>query len=229
MLAADNWCVKVSDKVYGPYSSKQLRKFAHEGRLAAWSLIAPAGSRDWREARNDSTLAQFFGDPASGPAPRAFGKRDDLATPEAAPKPSQKPASAAAKKPAPSTVKAGETPNQAKRATALNEKRKPKPADKPTGPANFVVIFDVVSAAASRVEAAMLSLGPAFRLADNVWTVNCELTAIGVRNAIAPYLRTSESIFVVDATRGRTSWQNYAAPIHAKISESFAAKLSAAS
>jgi hypothetical protein len=87
--------------------------------------------------------------------------------------------------------------------------------------ANFVVVFDVVSAAASRVEAAMLSLGPAFRIADNVWHVTCELTAVGVRNAITPYLRGSESIFVVDATRGRTSWTNYAPEPNAKITGAY--------
>jgi len=61
MLVADNWCVKVNDKVYGPYTSQQLRNFAHEGRLAAWSLIAPAGSRSWRKAQEESTFSSFFG------------------------------------------------------------------------------------------------------------------------------------------------------------------------
>ena len=83
--------------------------------------------------------------------------------------------------------------------------------------ANFVIIFDVVSAAASRAEAAVLSLGPGFRIADNVWTVSCNLTAIGVRNAIVPYLLPRESIFVVDSTNGKTVWENYPPEAHAKI------------
>ena len=89
--------------------------------------------------------------------------------------------------------------------------------------ANFIIIFDVISASASRVEAAVHSLGNAFRVADNVWSVSSDLTAVGVRNSIAPYLTPRESIFVIDATRGRTSWQNYAPETQAKISAAFTA------
>ena len=176
-MFADNWCLKTGDRVFGPYTSEQLRKFAHEGRFAPASLIAPAGSRDWREARHETAFASFFGtERAAGEPrrPRAFGH------------------------------------------AANNNTSTEQP-----GPANFVLVFDVVSAAASRIEPALQSLGSAFRLADNVWTVRCALTAIGVRNAIAPYLRPNESLFVIDATNGRTSWQNYAPEAHSKISAAF--------
>lgn len=222
MLAADNWCVKVSEKVYGPYTSKQLRKFAHEGRLAGWSLIAPAGSRDWREARAEGTLAQFFGGKSGNASgSKSFGKRDDDGV--------QNPTKATKAKPAESLIRDSADSNTARRPQPLNDRKTTSNDNANVGPSNFVIIFDVVSGAASRVEAAMLSLGPAYRLADNVWSVNCQLTAIGVRNAIAPYLRPRESIFVVDATNGRTSWQNYAPQAHAKITEIFspASRLSA--
>lgn len=181
MLAADNWCLKVDDKIYGPYTSAQLKKFAAEGRLAGWSMVSPAGANRWKEAQDEKTFAALFGkDPSSldSEKPR-FGKRagqDD-----------------------------GDTPN-AKEVSDVHK-----------GSSNFILIFDVVSAAATRVEAAILSIGPAFRIADNVWTVSCEQTAIGVRNAIAPYLLPRESIFIVDATRGRSSWQNYPPEVHAKL------------
>lgn len=204
MLAADNWCVKVDDRVYGPYSSLQLRKFAQQGRFAAWSQVAPAGSRNWREAQEEPTFAGFFGMPArvSGRSKRAFGKRND------------------------GPIAFGETLAELEDgAEAQAASRRPAgcrtPAD--TGVANFVIIFDVVSAAASRIETAVLSLGPGFRIAENVWTVSCELTAIGVRNALAPYLLPRESILVVDATRGRTSWQNYTPETHAKLAAAWSA------
>ncbi len=181
-MFADNWCIKAKDRVFGPYTSEQLRKFAHEGRFAATSLIAPAGSRDWREARSENTFASFFG-----------------AAPERAPK----------------------TANEPRRPKAFGQSAANNSSTEQTGPANFVLIFDVVSAAASRIEPALLSLGRAFRLADNVWAVSCALTAIGVRNAVAPYLRPNESLFVVDATNGRTSWTNYAPEAHSKISAAF--------
>ena len=192
MFAAENWCVKVGEKVYGPYTSEQMRKYAHEGRLASRSLISPAGSRAWREACEEAAFANFFGfkTPANGNlyGQKQFGKRDAAAD-------------------------------------AANDATKNGAAQAEPRMANFVIIFDVVSAAASRVEAAIMTLGNAFRIADNVWTVNCELTAVGVRNVIAPYLSTKESIFVVDTTHGRTSWQNYAPGLHSKISAAYMSTL----
>ncbi|NWG71372.1 MAG: hypothetical protein HXY23_07170 [Parvularculaceae bacterium] len=185
MLAADNWCVKVENRIYGPYSSQQLRKFAHEGRFAASSLVAPAGSRTFKEAASEPVFAAFFGIDAKAGGQPQFGKRAD---PEPKSEKSEKKSAIARKSP-----------------------------DAEPSVANFLIIFDVVSAAASRAEGAILSLGPAFRLNENVWTVACELTALGVRNAIAPYLMPRDSIFVVDATRGRSSWQNFSPEIHAKL------------
>lgn len=186
MISAENWCIKVDEKIYGPYSTPQMRKFAHEGRLARFSLISPAGSRAWREAKDENTFASFFGykPTENANAKRRFGRRDLETSTNVKP--------------------GGKTVTEVRRA-------------------NFVIVFDVVNAAASRVEAAVMGMGPAFRIADNVWSVNCDLTAVGVRNAIAPYLLKSESIFVVDATRGKTSWQNYAPGTHSKISAAYTA------
>lgn len=185
-MFADNWCIKANDRVFGPYTSEQLRKFAHEGRFAANSLIAPAGSRDWREARSENAFSSFFGveAPANSDA-----------------RPSKK--------------------GEPRRPKAFGQNGANHSPTEHSVPANFILIFDVVSAAASRIEPALVSLGAAFRLADNVWAVNCALTAIGVRNAIAPFLRPNESLFVIDATNGRTSWTNYAPEAHSKISAAF--------
>ncbi len=200
-MFADNWCIKSNERVYGPYTSLELKKFAHEGRFAAWSLVAPAGSREFKEARAEPAFAQFFGlDPAPS-RERAFGRQKDA--------------------PAPAAADDTETPNRARPlGREVRESRSAQPAEQ-SATSNFVIIFDVVNAAASRVESALLCLGTAFRLAENVWSVTCPLTAIGVRNAIAPFLRPNESLFVVDATNGRTSWQNYAPEAHSKISQAY--------
>jgi hypothetical protein len=204
-MFADNWCIKSNERIYGPYSSKDLKKFANEGRFAAFTLIAPAGSRDWREAQREPTFAPFFGAEGAATATNgAFGKADHSA------------GNAAAEGDA-----AEDAARAPRRAKALGQPARHAPSTDQMGPANFVIVFDVVSAAASRVENALASLGASFRLAENVWTVNCALTAIGVRNAIAPFLRPHESLFVIDATNGRTSWQNYAPEAHAKISQAF--------
>ncbi|MBY0422453.1 MAG: DUF4339 domain-containing protein [Parvularculaceae bacterium] len=191
MIAADNWCVKVDDRVYGPYTSQQIRKFASEGRLASWSKVAPAGSRNWRDAKDEPAFATLFQGPA--PSTRSFGKRDDA-----------EPAS----------------PARQRRHAAPARDRSGQIA--PAG-ANFILIFDVVSAAASRVESAIQSLGPCFRITENVWALQCDLTATGVRNAVAPYLLPREPIFVIDTTNGRSSWQNYAPELHAKIAAAWTA------
>lgn len=191
MLAAENWCVKVDEKIYGPYTTEQVRKYAHEGRLASWSMIAPAGSRDWREAKQESTFASFFGGVAKakpGVTERQFGKRDQ-------------------------TSQLADSRKGKRQAPALS---------------NFVIIFDTGEGAANRLESTIRTLGQAFRVADNVWSVTCDLTAVGVRNALAPYLSPREPIFVVDASRGRTSWQNYAPEAHAKISGAYTAAVARA-
>lgn len=208
MLAADNWCVKVEERVYGPYTSQQLRKFAHEGRFAPWSMVAPAGSLSWREARSETAFAPFFGEEAPRNAPsnvRPFGKRDVEISPRRT------------SKEALSHDNGRDQGNVAPFARI-----EPRPSQGAPQIANFILIFDIVSAAASRVETAVLSLGPAFRLAPNIWTLSCELSAVGVRNAIAPYLLPRESIFVVDSTRGRASWQNFAPELHAKLAAAWA-------
>ena len=215
MFTADNWCVKVNEKVFGPYSSQQLRKFAHEGRLAEWSLIAPAGSKAWRKAKEENAFASFFGVVASESSPtigRTFGRQDTHETESA---------SIDARQSEPqTTIEQARRPGEARRAKPIGQRDAPR-AHEPAGPANFVVIFDVVSGAAGRISSMVASLGPSFRIADNVWSVNCSLTAIGVRNALAPYLRPNESIFVVDASNGRASWQNYAPEAHSKITAAY--------
>jgi hypothetical protein len=208
MLAADNWCVKVEERVYGPYTSQQLRKFAHEGRFAPGSLVAPAGSLSWREARSETVFAPFFGEEAPRNTPsniKAFGKRDLATSPKNEPK---------------HAFNDDDGPGQDN--FTQFARREPRPSQSNPQVANFILIFDIVSAAASRVETAVLSLGPAFRLAPNIWTLSCELSAVGVRNAIAPYLLPRESIFVVDATRGRASWQNFTPELHAKLAAAWA-------
>jgi hypothetical protein len=50
------------------------------------------------------------------------------------------------------------------------------------------------------------------------------MTAIGLRNLIAPMLSPTDPVFVVDADNGRACWQNYAPEAHAKISGAFMAQ-----
>lgn len=177
MLATDNWCIKVAQRVYGPYTQSQMSAFAAEGRLSNQSLVAPAGGKTWREARAYPALADALdGKVKEAAGARAFGK------------------SAADGKSG--VLPEGQT-------------------------ANFVVVFDVVSGAASRLAHVLSALGPSFRLTDNVWTVATNQTALGVKNAIAPHLALREPLFVVDCTRGRTAWQNFAPETHSRLTKAW--------
>ena len=175
MLATDNWCIKVAQRVYGPYTQDQMAAFASEGRLSGQSLVAPAGGKTWREARQYPAISGLL-DKGTKPAGRAFGKNA-----------------------------AAETPGVL--ADGAN--------------ANFVVVFDVVSGAATRLAHVLSSLGPAFRLTDNVWTLASTQTALGIKNAIAPHLALREPLFVIDCSRGRTAWQNFAPETHAKLTKAW--------
>lgn len=210
MLAADNWCVKVQGKVYGPYTFQQLRSFAEQGRLGERSLIAPAGGRDWREAIEEPRFAEIFerqGRYEARPGGR-FGRRADAAP--------------AAKEDDVADAIQSESAAGPRRARALGQRRSGLAAnDQQAETANLLIVFDVVSGAAGRVETGVRSLGPAFQVAENVWSVACGLTATGVRNAIAPFLRPNETIFVTDTTNGGATWQNYAPEVHAKITTAY--------
>lgn len=161
---SDNWCIKVADRVYGPYTLDQMRQFASEGRLAAQSLVAPAESQSWRHAIREEIFHELFFETRSpAPVKRTVGDQSDDET------------------------------------------------------ANFILIFDVVSGAAGRLENAIHKLGPAFRIADNVWTISTTSTAAGVRNAMMPHLQANEPLFVIDASRGRSAWHNYGPESVAKL------------
>jgi hypothetical protein len=58
--SSQSWTINVGGRSYGPYSATQMRAFASEGRLAAHSLVAPAGQISFRPAGEDAYLASLF-------------------------------------------------------------------------------------------------------------------------------------------------------------------------
>ncbi|MCI5043595.1 MAG: DUF4339 domain-containing protein [Aquisalinus sp.] len=178
MLSTDNWCLKVAERIYGPYTTKQLEAFATEGRLSSQSMIAPAGGKVWRPAHQYPIIAELL---------------------------------------------SGE-----KTKTAKNFGRNHIPADHHALPdgaiSNFVIILDVLSGAATRLEHIIRNLGPAFRLTDNVWTVMSEQSVTGIKNTLAPHLQVREPVFVIDTKRGRSDWQNFSPEMHSRLTKSWTRK-----
>ncbi len=175
MLSTDNWCLKVAERIYGPYTTKQLEAFAAEGRLSPQSMIAPAGGKVWRPANQYPIIAELLS--ADKPkSTKSFGRSNTPADQD--------------------TLRDG----------AIS---------------NFVIIFDVLSGAATRLEHIVRNIGPAFRLTENVWTVMSEQSVTGIKNTIAPHLQVREPVFVIDTKRGRSDWQNFTPEMHSKLTKSW--------
>jgi len=73
------WTIKANDRCFGPFTLEQLRSFVSEGRLATHSLVAPAGSDDFRTAAEFDALAVLFRPAAPAPPrPVFFTAEGDL-------------------------------------------------------------------------------------------------------------------------------------------------------
>src|SRR5437879_6137429 len=88
------WSMNVGGRVFGPFSSERMRSFAGEGRLAAQSMVAPAGSEDWREARDEPEFRDLF--PMRADASAAVASMMMAAANTAAPASASEPASGGA-------------------------------------------------------------------------------------------------------------------------------------
>jgi hypothetical protein len=71
----ETWTISFGAKVYGPYTTGQMRAFYNEGRLAPHSLVARAGDDQFHPAGEDPDLAALFPsssypDQAPPPSPR---------------------------------------------------------------------------------------------------------------------------------------------------------------
>lgn len=87
--------------------------------------------------------------------------------------------------------------------------------------ANFILIFDSAPGTAGRIEQVLRGLGEGFRLAENVWVLSSTQSVLGIKNAIAPHLTSREPIFIVDASRGRSAWQNYVPELHSRLTKAW--------
>lgn len=106
----------------------------------------------------------------------------------------------------------------------FTQETKPLPAAKPiastqpgTETANFVVIADLRTRGTGHFEATLSKLGDNYRLSTSVWLVHTDRTAAGLRNELVPHLGTTDTLVIIDATRGKTAWFNLGPEADAKI------------
>jgi hypothetical protein len=184
------WNINVSGRVYGPFTSERMRSFVGEGRLAPHSLVARDGSSDWHEARDEPEFSDIF------------TQRSNLA-------PAVAPAAPAviAPQPAPVVRPPQPTPTHTAQVHAAHATVS---APGEHAIAHFAVIIDQkAQGGASNIEGAIGSLGLYYRLTNNVWIISTDQSVSAVRNRLVQELGKSDSLFVIDASRGKAAWFNF--------------------
>ncbi|MFN4355039.1 hypothetical protein [Parvibaculum sp.] len=231
------WVLKYGDKVYGPYSFEAMKSYVAEGRVAEHSLLAPegtpAGATMWQYAADIPAFAELF---LSQPADAGLPETDatetpasqDAATAEemagetgdagAADVPARQPDASpeadvthemAIRQPA-SPSADGQRPAYGPGKGQVDRRRQPDTA-------NFLIVMDIKARFAGPLEQAIMSLGPAYKLAPNVWCVNTDATAAGLLNDLSQYIGRTDSMFIADTTRDRTAWSSMGPEVDAKI------------
>jgi len=100
-------------------------------------------------------------------------------------------------------------------------RRSPTPAPDTTqtamGGTNFVLVLDIKAESNPDLELAISRLGKTTRIMRNTWVVHSTYTLGTLRNALVPHLRPLDSLFIADATHGKTAWFNLGVEVDARI------------
>jgi hypothetical protein len=187
------WRINVSGRVYGPYTGHQIKAFADEGRIAPHSIVQAGEQGPWITAIDDPVLGQLFVK-QNGAAP--------------APLPQAQPQPHATHRPAPA-----ETPAQIQATSAAPMAS----AGADVTSANFVIVADLRSRGSQPFEAAISKMGDSYRLNPLVWILHTDRTAGAIRNELVQHMGQSDTLFIVDANRGKTAWSNLGPEPDAKI------------
>lgn len=199
---AERWLLKYGDRIYGPYSVEAMKSYIAEGRVIAQSVIAPEGTLPgadtWQPAARVAVFAESFG---LSPAPaEADAKAEDTTE-------------GASTFATPAREERTEVQGRAAYGSGKGQtdrRRQPETA-------NFLIVMDIKARFTGPLEQAIMSLGPAYKLAPNVWCVNTNGTAAGLLNDLSVHIGKTDSMFIVDATRDRTAWNNLGPETDAKI------------
>lgn len=214
--AADSrqrWVLKYGDKVYGPYSFEAMKGYVAEGRVAEHSLLAPegtpAGASMWRYAIDIPLFAPLFV-PSEEASPA--GEQEALTSDQTVEQPEEDIAAITELTP---TVPQPEKANEPEVSYGpgkgqVERRRQPETA-------NFIIVMDIKARFAGPLEQAIMSLGPAYKLAPNVWCVNTDATAAGLLNELSQHIGRTDTMFIADTTHDRTAWSSMGPEVDAKI------------
>ncbi|MEE2527254.1 DUF4339 domain-containing protein [Hyphobacterium sp. HN65] len=158
---ARTWFVKVDGRVYGPYTSPQMRGYVSEGRVAEYTLVSVERDGDWKPAGDVEILKSWI-----------------------------------------------DENRQVAMAAASTE-----------DPANLLVITEVKSGVSDAVASVLGRYGEAVDIVPGVWLVRARTTASALRNDLSHLLDREDRLMVIDASRDRSAWFNFATDIDAKVRE----------
>ncbi|MGH6888666.1 MAG: DUF4339 domain-containing protein [Rhizomicrobium sp.] len=66
-----SWIISFAGRTFGPYSTRQMKEFAAEGRVAEQSLVARAGEKTFHKALEEPELAAIFSSSQDSPTTSA--------------------------------------------------------------------------------------------------------------------------------------------------------------
>ena len=233
-LTTERYALNIGGRIYGPYTAQQMKAYVAEGRVTASSLVSrEAGT--WISASDDPFCAEWLA--AAAPAPQ----------PEPAPAPVKPLRTGGPADPKPGSASARDaflkelegvrlrTPAFANAPEARETRAVPaapmRNAQADAAPviddanivpnaiqsANMVLVFDLKSRGHGKLEEDIMSLGPASKIMAGVWVLHTELSSGAVRNQLMKHFGAVDSIFIVDASRDKTTWFNLGPEVDSHI------------
>lgn len=203
--APARYALSIGGKVYGPYRAEQMKTYIAEGRVSAASLVSRDGG-PWMAASDDPFCAGLIGaaQPPPLPQPAATEARaSSSAAREAFLKELQ-----GVRLKTPAFASDAAAPLAGPVRPRPPEPIAEKPAETEQQSANYLIIFELKSRGHNRLEESIMSLGPATQVMSGVWVLHSAMSAGGIRNHLVKYFGPSDQLFIVDASRDRTTWIN---------------------
>jgi len=184
---SENWTINVAGQTYGPYTLQHMQAFAGEGRLAAHSLVAPAGDTKFRPAADYPQLLRLLVKSPAGPTPSATGKFV--------------------------TASGVESEDDTISPTFGRSNDEPRNSER----GRFVVVADMKSRSISGLEEEIFNLGPAYSLMPQAWLLISDQPINAIRNALVQKLGKLDMLFIVDSTHNKAAWFNFGPEADARI------------
>ena len=232
------FAISIGGKIYGPYTTGQLRSYIGEGRVTATSLVSRDGG-PWTAAADDVFCAHILAQRARRvpeTATTITAPPDAAAEPVA---PDMEPVAAA--EDAPGSVSSSsareaflkelEGVRSLKLAAGASPRtpsppRPEEPAPAPLFPteretaseaSNFLIVFDLKSRGHNKLEEHIMALGRAVRVLPGFWMLHAAMTSGAIRNQLMKHFGAIDTLIIVDATRDKLAWFNLGPEIDSQI------------